>query len=252
MLRIWFVLIAISLVSMAANAAPELRGNPQELEQYLQSGTRTVSIRKTATETAYTDRARISLVVTTRDRLLAEAIRMNQEKRRSTIRDFVDGGISIDEIRSSKFSTSPQFGWFGSKPNSFEVVNTIIVTVESEKQFQLVAAMADQHKEISFSRTEFEHSLKEEFEKKVRQQAMDHVMEERGFYESRLDLVLKPVAFSTSEIRPERMRRQPVLEQMVLTARSTEADAGQIADVAGFDEVKYMASVVVVFEVTTR
>ncbi len=251
MLRKSYVLIALVLFSATAAAAPELRGSPQELEQYLQSETRTVSIRQTATENAYTDRARVSLTVTTEHKSLAEAIRLNRSLRLRTIQEFSAAGISSDDIRASKFSTSPQYGWFGKAPSSFEVINTIVVVVESEEQFQAVAAVADRQKEIQVSQTEFEHSQKDEFEKKVRQKAMDKVMEERQFYETQLGLSLRPVSFSVSTARPQPMRRRAQVESLALSDMEGGMAMDQAMQTGTFDEIRYMSSVQVLFEVET-
>jgi len=244
------IAIAVLFFSTMSVAAPQLSGNPQELKRYLQSRTDRVTIQKTATETAYTDRAKISLTVTTNHKLLAEAMRLNQSLRTATVREFTAAGIPPDAIHTSRFSTSPRYGWFGKEPNSFKVINTITVTAENAQQFQAVAEVADQHREIRFARTEFEHSRKEEFQKMVRQKAMDRIMEERHFYEQRLGLRLSPVRFQVADVMPHSPRFQPPVEEVVVTAHKQGGANEQIEQqAAGFDEIEYRASVAVVFHI---
>ena len=82
-----------------------------------------------AEEKAYSDRAIISLVITSEDKQLSTSISNNIALRESISQQLVTAGINPDHIKSSKFSTSPQYGWFGKKPDSYKVVNRMAVTI---------------------------------------------------------------------------------------------------------------------------
>ena len=128
---IFLTVMACVFVGHAAIGA-ELSGTPEELRRYLRTETRTVTIQEQATEFAYSDTAKITLMFSSEAKELAEAMRLNHELRDSVIDQLVASGISADKINSSRYSASPQFGWFGDKPNKVEVVNNIVVTVDTE------------------------------------------------------------------------------------------------------------------------
>ena len=59
------------LFSPAVIAAPEIKGNPDELRGFLHPNASIVSLSARAEEKAYTDKAIVSVVVTTEDELLS-------------------------------------------------------------------------------------------------------------------------------------------------------------------------------------
>ena len=71
--------------------------------------------------TAYKDTAKVSLMVSSDERSLSQAMEVNQALRLELLQEFVALGITQEDINNSKFSSSPQFGLFGRNPNSFEV-----------------------------------------------------------------------------------------------------------------------------------
>lgn len=236
------------LLLAPAHAEPELRGKADELKLFLQSGSRTVTLEDEATEKAYSDQALVTLAVTTESKSLAAALEANQSLRSAVMAALVQDGIAAENIRSSEFSTSPEYGWFGSKPSSYKVVNTLVVRVIDERQFQVVAGMADRYKEVQLSDTEFEHSGKEKSLERVRKAALEKVMSAKRFYENELGLRLKPVAFSTQGSGDGRAR----FEEVVVTARKVQDVPLAVASFdlpEGFDEIEYRARVSVTFEV---
>ncbi len=74
-----------------------------------------------AAELAYSGLAKITLIVTTKTKTLASAMKQNNDLRDSVTQQLIKSGVSSDDIQSSKYSASPQFGWFGKSPSSFEV-----------------------------------------------------------------------------------------------------------------------------------
>ena len=68
------LLVSLLTASFALHAQPELKGSPEELRHFLHPSERIVSLHGQAEEKAYSDRAIISLVITTEDKLLSNSI----------------------------------------------------------------------------------------------------------------------------------------------------------------------------------
>ena len=151
--------------------------------------------------TAYKDTAKVRLMVTSDERSLSQAMEANQVLRLELIQEFVAAGIPTDDINNSKFSSSPQFGLFGRNLNSFEVSARMEIQVSSEEHLQLLAAAADEHDEVEFETTAFEHSEKNSFEHQVREMALQDVRAQKAYYESSLGLELKAINFFYGGIR---------------------------------------------------
>lgn len=238
------------------HASPEIKGNPDELRSYFYPKEKTLVIRDEAIETSYTDQAIVNLVVKTEDELLSKSIGLNSEIRKKITAIFIQAGIDESDIKNSKFSSSPQYGWFGSKPDSFEVMNRVAIKITTEKQLEAIALVADNNTEITLSGTEFEHSKKLEFEKLVKEKALNKVLEKKAFYEKSLGVKLVPVSFSESDVEFNATRGANLLEEeLVVTgiraskgsySKKREYDPGRQSS---FDEVKYRAVVSVEFKV---
>ncbi|MCG8369789.1 MAG: SIMPL domain-containing protein, partial [Proteobacteria bacterium] len=207
-------------------------------------------IHKSAEEIAYTDVAEITLSIVTKSKNLAEAIEANNALRRSIAEDLVSSGVDAEAIRSSRYSASPQFGWFRSKPGSYEVVNTMAVTVDEQTEFMRVAEIPDIHDAVRFAGIEFEHSEKELFERKVRDAALEKVLREQRYFEDKLGLKLSAVSFRFTDVRPHRSGYYRAIEETAATGLLSSAPrAGTPAPAPTFDEVRYEAGVSVTFEV---
>ena len=148
-------ILGLGSVSMAQ---PQLSGTPDELRGFLFPRANMVNINGEGELTAYKDVARISLLITTEERSLNQAMAVNQELRLGLIEEFIAAGIADNDINNSKFSSSPQFGLFGRNPSSFEVSARLEISVNNEEHLQLLAAAADNNDEVEFERTEFEHT----------------------------------------------------------------------------------------------
>jgi len=256
------LLASALLVSVQVSGAPELKGSPEELRGFLKDPANNVRISGYADDTAYADNARITLIITTESKLLAEAIEANGALRAQIMNEFLGAGVGAEKINTSKFSTSPQFGWFGDKPKSYKVVNRMQVEVSDEKHMRAVALAADNNPEIEFSDIEFEYSGDEAMKKSVLADAMDDLMEKKSYYEERLGLVLKPVKFTAPNVSSVARGRvladipQSItavgLEEVVVAARGdSEADYfDEGFTMMTFDEMDYDAYVTVIFEVS--
>lgn len=250
------VLGSVSGFTSTVQAQAQLSGTPEELREFLHPRPNTVNISGEGELTAYKDVAKISLLVTTEERTLNLSMSNNQALRNSLIETFIAAGIADTEIKNSKFSSSPQFGLFGRNPNRFEVTARLEVTVTSEEHLQLLARAADENEEVNFENTEFEHSLKDEFEKQVRELAMQDVMEQKAYNEASLGLELRAVNFFYGNIR-QRARAVPMAARMETLAADggiTSASTSMAAPIVAptFDEVEYQTSVNVVFEIVAE
>ena len=246
---------SLSSFSQTSQAQAQLSGTPDELREFLHPRPNTVNINGEAELTAYKDVAKISLMVTTEERTLSRAMEVNQALRLELIQDFLAAGIPQEDINNSKFSSSPQFGLFGRNPNSFEVSARMEVEVSSEEHLQLLAAAADEHDEVDFESTEFEHSEEDAFEQQVKETALQDVMAQKAYYESSLGLELKAVNFFYGGIRQmsRAMPRAAMAQEMMLDASggraNTSAAISAPAVAPTFDEVEYQTNITVVFEI---
>jgi hypothetical protein len=241
----------VFLLFICSNAfSAELSGTPEELRGYLRSETRTVTISDVASEVAYTDIAKITLIVSTKEKTLALALEQNNDLRASVFQKLTQSGIPADDIQSSKYSASPQYGWFGSSPSSFEVINSLVVTVDEEPSFRRVAEISDQSDSIVFGGVEFEHSEKEAYEDKVRDKAVNSVMKDREYFEEKLGLELRPISFTFSDVHSAGLDRYGAIEEVIVTGSRIGSSRGDSAiPPPSFDEIEYRVSVAITFEV---
>ena len=251
-------IILLAIASTGAFANPELKGHPEELRKFLHPSDKIVSIYAESEEKAYSDKAIISLVITTEDKKLSVALSKNSKFRKNITKQLIDSGIDQDSIKSSKFSTSPEYGWFGKKPNSYKVVNRMAISITDENQLNEIAAVADSKEEIELSDTSFEHTNKDETEDRVKEQALAKVMKQKEFYEKNLGIKLVPVGFRKANVGHAATRGAMVLEETIVTARkglSSYQDAPKSANAydsnaeSSFDEVKYEAGIYVDFKI---
>lgn len=249
--------LLLSLAGTTALAQPTLSGHPDELREFLMPRPNLVNISGEGELTSFKDVAKVSLLVTTEARTLNESMAINQRLRQQLIGEFVAAGIPETAINNSKFSSSPQFGLFGRNPNRFEVAARLDVKVSSETHLQLLAAAADNHSEVKFERTEFEHSLEDDFEDQVRELALQDVMEQKAYYEASLGLQLHAVNFYYGGIRKmPRVMPLAAAPEMAMDATATRgavmSSEAAPAVAPSFDEVEYQTSVTVVFEIVNN
>ncbi len=249
-------LLILVLLSSASFAEPEIKGSPQDLRGFLHPAEKIVTITGQAEEKAYSDQAIVSLVITTESKFLSEAIAENGSFRKKITDSLVFAGIKPDSIKSSKFSSSPQYGWFGSKPSSYKVINRMAVKITNEAHLQELAGVADQFEEVELSDTAFEHSEKDEYNERVKAEALRKVIKQKEFYEQSLGVKLTPVGIRDTAIRQGATRGAMMLEEVVVTGiRKGGGDSSSVAryksqtQEPSFDEVKYEANISVDFKI---
>jgi hypothetical protein len=261
MTRLITCLIFCSL-SFSAFAQPELKGSPNELRQFLHPRDNIVTLSAEAEEKAYSDRAIISLVITSEDKQLSASISNNIALRESISQQLVTAGINPEHIKSSKFSTSPQYGWFGKKPDSYKVVNRMAVTITEESQLKTLARVADSKEEIELSDIAFEHSKKDAYKSQVKQLALEKVMKQKALYEKSLGVTLTPVSFRDNRLWIKGTQGAQMLEEIVVTAtkRTSSYDDKSVNHMrasaprsveSSFDEIVYTAEIFVDFSAVT-
>lgn len=250
--------IVLFVIANYSFASPEIKGNPEELRSYFHPENRTLSIQGHAEKTAYTDEAVVNLVVKTENKLLSKAIKENSAIREQVIEQLSGKGFDKADIKNSKFSSSPQYGWFGSEPQSYEVVNRVAIKIADSRQLELIAEIADTNTAINFSGTTFEHSEKEAFEKLVKKLALEKVLEKKRFYEQSLGIKLTAVSFAESSVGFNATDGANMLveEIVVMGMRGSKGDSySKISAPSAprsntFDELEYSATVTVEFKVS--
>lgn len=254
MRAIYSLIGTLALVGTAH--AAELRGSPEELKDYLHPAKQWVTLYAEAEEKAFTDNAIVSVVVTTKEKTLASSMEKNSQLRQSLIANLVQTGIAPSAINNAKFASSPQYGWFGKKPSSYEVVNRVVIKIDTEKQLKAIATQVDGHDEISLLSTEFEHSKADEFTQSVKAKALDKVLAQKAVYEQKLGVKLVAVNFRESSIRPMATAAAYGTEQLQMRMADNELSSAPMLKKAGeaephnsFDEIKYTANMSVDFEV---
>ncbi len=248
------ILILVTLSSYAIGD-PEIKGTPNEIREFIHPNDNIVNIVGHASKTTYSDKAIISLMVTTENAKLSESIDSNSKLRNKVIKKLVATGINPNQINSSKFSTSPQYGWFGKKPSSYKVVNRTKIGITDESQLKQIALVADLNEEIDLVGSIYEHTKEAEFKNIVKKEALDDVLKQKEFYEMSLGIKLIPVGFNDVRIFQGATQGALLLEQSVKLKRkqskleSFSSSYGGQKSPTSFEEVKYEANITVSYKV---
>lgn len=246
------VLIMALVVSGAAIAAPELKGDPDELARYLLDAKKIV-INGEGEERGEADSAVISLAVKTKDSHLRQAIEDNEKIRKAITAKLQSAGIPGDKIKSSRFSSTPNYGWFGDKPTSYDITNEVKITVTDETQLRAVADIVDTYKESRLIKTDFEYSAKESAKIKALEKAISNVLAKRSLYERTLNITLTPINVAEHSYAatpaPLMLAPRKAIASGAESLSSFSAGGTGSADAAsgGFGEVVYKANSTVEF-----
>src|SRR6267142_5485110 len=167
-------------------AEPEIKGNPNELTQYLSSVPKTVIVTGEAEVRMPADKVIVSLKVSTENKSLHEALRLNNEVRSKVGNYLQKQGIPADRAKASRFSSTPKFGIFGEKAKSYRVDNLVKVAVQDEKELQIAASAVDSWSEVQFLGAEFEHMNKDALKSKAIAEACENAESRRKIFEEKL------------------------------------------------------------------
>lgn len=191
-----FICLSLFLSGSTLFAEPELKGSAAELSAFLNGVSKTVVVSGESELKVEADKASVSLRVRTENKSFRECLRLNQEIRSKVIAFINERGMKADRIQSAKFSSTPKHAVFGDKVKSYEVENFFKVTVLDEKEFQIVAAAADNWPEVHYEGAEFEYADKEAAKMKALRQACENATARKKVFEEALGIKLLPKKFS--------------------------------------------------------
>ncbi|MGJ8679709.1 SIMPL domain-containing protein [Paraglaciecola sp.] len=244
------IILLITVLSFNCFSATELKGSPEELQKFLHPSENIITITREAEETVFKDVAVVSVVVTTEEDKLSLALKKNSELRAEISSVLTESGILLKNINNSKFSTSPDYGWFGDKPDSYKVSNVISIRITNEGGLESIAKVVDNNKEVTLLKTEYEHSQKEEYIDKVKNKALDNVLKEKDFYSKKLGIKLHTVSFRDNNSNPQ--NDIEVIEVMGFRgsmAKKSYSSVSKPSIKPSFEKVIYKAKVSVSFKV---
>lgn len=195
------IFICLSFLSLASTlfAEPELKGSAAELSTFLNGVPKTVVVSGESELKVEADKASVSLRIRTENKSFRECLRLNQEIRSKVIAFLNERGMKADRIQSAKFSSTPKHAVFGDKIKSYEVENSLKVTVRDENEFQIVAAATDNWPEVRYEGAEFEYADKEGAKMKALRQACENATARKKVFEEAFGIKLLPKKFSELE-----------------------------------------------------
>lgn len=252
-------LVTAIAFSSSINAEPELKGTPQELRHFLHPTENIVSINGSAQEKAYSDKAIINLVITTEEDKLSESLNKNEKIRESIKASLVKEGIKDEFIKSAKFSATPDYSWYSDTPSSYKVVNRMAISITDGNHMNSVAKVSDQLKEAQISDIEFEHTKKDEFNAKVKKDALAKIQEQKIYYEKTLGLSLVPVGIRDAIIHQRPTRGAVALERAAMDVASHKKLSMTVSEsqpmkrsTPSFDEIIYETQLVVDYKIIQK
>lgn len=243
----YIFLILVLLISSAVNsfAEPELKGTPTELERYLVSIPKTVSLTGEKTLEIQAKRGIVSVSVKTEDTKLQKSLETNQNLRGEIVSKLIGDGIPQERIVGSKFSSTPEYGFWSKQPKSYKVENTLKVTVESEKEFQYVAKIVDSYKEAIYRGIEFKHDDKEVIKARLINLILDNLKSKQSIYETSLGIKLVPVKFVEHISSGE----PPIIYQARRAVKSKDYQEASFAPLS-FGETRFTGRITADYKVT--
>jgi len=253
MLRFLSILL---ITSIAANAyaEPELKGSPTELQAFLIPESKTVTLTGSHEMTVYSDTATVNLLVTSEEDTLGQALEKNGKIRKILVEQLLNIGVSKEAIKNAKFSSSPEYGWFGKEPDHYKVMNRLSVKVSEEESLRAIALIADKIDAVKISGTDFEDSKKEEHKKLTKKRALERVLEDKAFYENTLSVKLTPISFYDGIVHINPTTGASQIEEVALYSmradKSLKRQSIEPPSKSSFDELNYHASIRVEFKVT--
>ena len=236
-----FIILITCMFSGYAWTEPELKGTPSELAGFLNGIPPTIEILGNSTINANADNAIVTLVVKTENEFLSGAIEANQIKREKVEKFLEANSFDPKNITSSKFSSTPEYGFFSEKPNNYKVNNAVLVTINSEKELFHISEAVDKFSDVFFVGTRFEHTEFEKYKSLALRKAIDNALAKRELYEKTLGAKLY-----VSEIT-ENTDGSPVQTEFV-KPRKTLSSYGGLADTS-FGALVYKSSVSIKFKV---
>ena len=249
-------LFLLALIPGLALSDPELRGTPGELSRYLVDEKKIIGITGHGEVRVSADEAKIHLTVRTKDSKFRQALANNRSIRES-IKDRLKGaGIDNEAVTYSRFSSTPNYGWFKDKPSSYEVSNEVKVTVNTEDEYLAVAEVVDAFPQVTLAKVAHFHTDKKASKGEALEQSLQSVDEKRKAYERALAVSLKPVRIVEQETRQQAIAsyRPKNYDTKLSAPSSVSVGEYDYADspATGFGEIVYYATTVVEFTLTPK
>jgi uncharacterized protein YggE len=226
-------------------AEPIIKGTPDELNSLLLERHQIINIHGNSEVEASADRAIISLVVKTSESRFRTALEKNRRIRDSLQEKLIQKGIPPENIQFSRFSNTPNYGFFGDNPSSFDVSNEVKITISKEESLSDIAAIVDAQDEVHFVGSSIEHSLEEQSKLEALEKAIENAMQKRDIYQRQLGMKLR--ALKVTEQHVGVMPVQMLREKPMKTLSSVVEMKPELQ--SHFGEVKYQATVDVEFVV---
>lgn len=251
------LLFLLILVSSSSFSSTEIKGNPEELKRYLHPDRNVISLEGVDTLKEYADKGVVSIIITTEEQTLSASLSKNEEIRNKLSSYFTSKEIPAKNIKNSKFSSSPQYGWFGKEPDSYSVINRMEVTIFQPNELEILAKQADVNKEVKIGDITFEHTKEDESKNKVKKNALSKILQQKQFYEASLGVKLTPIGIRDANISQRPTRGAEILEEEVIVtgiraSKSSKKQKGYDSyskPKASFEQVKYNAKVIVEFSI---
>ncbi len=201
MKKMVLVLIVVLCVSGYAFAEPELKGTPTELSGYLVGLPGTTVISGKAEIKAQADKVVVNIEVLTEKESFEKALKKNQEIREKVSKILMGKGIPAENVKTSRFSTIPEYGWLKKKVKKYHISHMVKITITNKGQFQEVAKVVDQTKEVKYKSLTYEHSKKEQFRQEALEKACQAVIRKKGVYENILQVRLTPLNIDSPQLK---------------------------------------------------
>lgn len=190
-----YILLIILISSTIAHATPELKGSPTELSSYLSNLPKVVALTGEAKIVLQAESGVVTIGIRSENPQLQKALQNSQKLRKQISGQLVKSGFAQKSIKGTKFSSTPEYGLFGKKPNNYIVDNLFKITVENESQLQEVASIVDDYKEAYYQGLELKEQKKEEIRRQLLDFALANANDRKEVYETKLELTLKPISF---------------------------------------------------------
>lgn len=237
-------LFVLLLLSTAVLAEPVLKGTPQELQSLLLEQRKLVHISGYGEVKTNADRAIVSLMIKTKDSQLRSALEKNQRIRETIKKKLLATGIADADIQFSRFSNTPNYGFFGDKPSSYDISNEVKITIAHESSLNEIAGIVDSRDEAYFVGSNIEHSLQEQSKQQALTKALQNAMAKKDLYETQLGLKLQAIKVNEHVSGPMPIVTRDKVRKQAYVSSMEVAEAPQ-----QFGEMVYRASVDVEFVV---
>ena len=243
-----YSIVAMLLLVSQGLYATEIKGSPSELSNYLLDQRRIVTISGNAEIKAEADKAIVTLTIKTEDDEYSKALAKNRDIAKKIEQRLKQSGLKDADIKLSKFSSTPDYGWFKDKPSSYAVNNDMKITIRNSKQMQAVGKIVDSMKPVFLTRTGFEHSKEDQSEQEVLEKALRKITQKKSLYERNLGMKLKVVRVMDQRAWAQSTAPQ-VARKRGMVAMEAKMDSYSKPAAQGFGEMVYHASVSVEYVV---